>query len=662
MYPVYNRLANKMIRVPFSRNLIQRTHQTRFFSRFASLRSPVNESQSETARDLSPEELARFRRIEVTKGVFQSLGFLILVFGGFTIYKDYPYYKQKVKSYWQGESTVQVPEKATKKVIEYLNMGELTKSTERPGVYLWGSNEDGVVDPYSKVRMIKMPKRIAFFDGKVLRDLKTNSKMEERVDDLNIYLDDSKGQAAEVDSSFSSAFAIDDHGDLVQWGKGFNEKDPTPKYTLKGLDLAKGEFSDRVLYLQTRKGEVLYIPIDEKTQKEMKKEKNGLFSTKAEPFIGKLDTSKVGKVADFKTGTNHLIVLGANKKAYVASTGIEGVYENPKNHGQFGLLEYSHFEPAPKPNILHEIYLLNHEILTKKDPLAVPGKDRSVKEITKIMPREIVQIATGNYHTLARDSLGNVYLFGKNTFGQLGFQVTYATEKIPVPRQIEFFSQYFSKLNLFPQATDIRADSHSSFVTLNARNVSELLQSKTGTTEFSETFYFAFGKGLYGQLGLDYYTHANATPKKMSPLLHTLQEYDEGKRQMRQIGIADWTIGKNHVFVTLDNRDVLAFGNNKYGQLGNGKVKNQPSPASVLSIVEKEDCMKNPLKSGLPQVEADSNVVNLTRYQNKLNNRMQLLGPVWMKYQDGDGKKRSSNVEQVIVAGHEVSGVYYRAA
>lgn len=40
-----------------------------------------------------------------------------------------------------------------------------------PGVYVWGDNSGGVIDPNSEEKIIKNPRRMTFFDGVVLRDL-----------------------------------------------------------------------------------------------------------------------------------------------------------------------------------------------------------------------------------------------------------------------------------------------------------------------------------------------------------------------------------------------------------------------------------------------------------------------------------------------------------
>ena len=81
-----------------------------------------------------------------------------------------------------------------------------------PGVYIWGSNSYGVVDPESKETIIKEPRRFRYFDGQILRDIKLNE---------------------------TSGAAVTEKGDLVQWGKGFSKIDFQPTPTLTGKKIGR---------------------------------------------------------------------------------------------------------------------------------------------------------------------------------------------------------------------------------------------------------------------------------------------------------------------------------------------------------------------------------------------------------------------------------------
>jgi len=113
------------------------------------------------------------------------------------------------------------------------------KGLENPGVYAWGSNRDGVVDLASTETIIKTPRRIRYFDGKLLRDLKLDEK---------------------------SGAAIEENGDLIQWGKGFSETDFQPTKTLTGRNLVSLVMSrDRIIALSSS-GDVYSVPISKSEQ------------------------------------------------------------------------------------------------------------------------------------------------------------------------------------------------------------------------------------------------------------------------------------------------------------------------------------------------------------------------------------------------------------
>ncbi|KAL3951938.1 hypothetical protein ACCO45_013655 [Purpureocillium lilacinum] len=98
---------------------------------------------------------------------------------------------------------------------------QVKSSWEHPGVYAWGSNVGKVIDPSSNEKYVKLPRRIAFFNDQLLRDLK-------------------------LTQDFGAA--ITENGDLVQWGLGYSKANPSPETTLKGKDLVKVDVSaDREL-------------------------------------------------------------------------------------------------------------------------------------------------------------------------------------------------------------------------------------------------------------------------------------------------------------------------------------------------------------------------------------------------------------------------------
>src|SRR6202012_2591467 len=108
------------------------------------------------------------------------------------------------------------------------------QSWENPGVYAWGLNSERVVAPDSEERWIKYPRRIPFFDGILLRDIK-------------------------LDKTFG--VAINENGDLLQWGVGYSSDIREPETTLSGKNLRSLAISDDRIIALADNGSVYSIPV-----------------------------------------------------------------------------------------------------------------------------------------------------------------------------------------------------------------------------------------------------------------------------------------------------------------------------------------------------------------------------------------------------------------
>ena len=135
----------------------------------------------------------------------------------------------------------------------------------------------------------------------------------------------------------------------------------------------------------------------------------------------------------------------------------------------------------------------------------------------------ITKIATGENHTLALDSEGNVWSFGKNNFYQLGNETD---EKRTTPIKISGLSNI----------TDIACGSYSSFAI-----------NKKGEV-------YSFGLNANGEGGVGSYT--NKIPVT--------------KAKYVQDAI-DIKAGKNHTIILKSTGEVYATGSNLYGELGVNK-------------------------------------------------------------------------------------------
>lgn len=511
--------------------------------------------------------------------MLQGTSFLVLLFVSFEVYSDFDQYKSKLVNLWaKAEEPFEKKVRAVPDIIDFA----LPKPLSVPGVYLWGLNNDRVVKPESSVRHSKYPERLSFFDGLILRDLKLNTKIADDKDGVNIYLNTAT-QKPPIDSS---GLAIDQHGDVIQWGKGFSKDSPLPAYTVKGKNFVRAEFSNKTVYLMDLKNRLYSMPVEGTGNKEVRR------------------ISTEHKIVDYQTGVGHLLVLTNKGKVYSAKTG------QVEDYGQCGLLD-----KASDMNSLNEVYLLNNEV------------DK------KVLPRHIVQISSGNYHSLAVDTIGNIYSFGRNTYGQCGFKVTYSTESITVPKHVNYFQGYFGKMDQFAVCKRVWAGANSSYAEIVPKSIREVFLKSMGEKRQeldAKSIFFAFGKGLYGQLGLGYYVHSNGSPKVVGKL--NLPEYNEAAGKMEDIKVADLAIGKNHTYVSFENSDVMSFGSNKFGQLENGKLINSSSPGHMLQLIEPED--------------VTDGKIDVTKFAKRVNNRLQL--------------KTEQNCQQVIGAGIDTGVIYYK--
>jgi len=245
------------------------------------------------------------------------------------------------------------------------------QSWENPGVYAWGLNDNKVVSPDSDERYIKYPRRIPFFDGVLLRDIK-------------------------LDKSIGAA--IDENGDLLQWGKGYSPDVRKPEVTLKGRNLRSLSISDDRIVALSDGGSVYSVSGGKKDQAaEPKLKETSWFWSTGTTNIGcrNLTPADLGvgeKVVSIAGGLDHVLMLTSRGRVFSAAASSN---DFPK-YGQLGIPGLTWYSRPPGP------YDQPHEI-------------KSLKKIR--------QIAAGDTHSLALDNEGRVFSFGDNAHGQLG--ITY---------------------------------------------------------------------------------------------------------------------------------------------------------------------------------------------------------------------------------------------
>lgn len=491
---------------------------------------------------------------------------------------------------------------------------QVKNSWEHPGVYAWGSNSGKVIDPDSNDKYIKLPRRIAFFNDQILRDLK-------------------------LTQSFGAA--VDEKGDLVQWGLGFSNANPKPTTTLKGKDLVKIEVStDRIIAL-SRRGDVYSVPssrddLEGGAKGTQQKSSWSLWSSSGKESVSfrNLTPSGMGwgeKVTDISSGLEHCLILTSKGRVFTAASSAAGY----PSKGQMGIAGLT-WETRPK------------------------GPYDQPQELLSLQGFEATGIATGDYHSVILDKLGRIFSFGDNTFGQLGFETDTSVPFVATPSMV-FVDKLYAASGMVPKVTSIKAGGTNTFFTVDAAAPTFASESRSmvpakrmpGTV----SDLWVCGQGVAGTLGTGKWTHVSTGPTKVKAL-SSLFEFDENTNKNTPIKLKALSIGSTHCAAVMDNvtktntssrgsenetnwgADVLFWGDNEYYQLGTGKRTNMNTPTYI-----------GPLDGG----EGDAN-----KGRKGEMHRLCLTPKQTVRIGEG-GKGRKVTLEQKVECGRLVTGVYSAA-
>lgn len=487
---------------------------------------------------------------------------------------------------------------------------QVKNSWEHPGVYAWGSNVGKVIDPNSNEKYVKVPRRISFFDDKVLRDLKLTSMF---------------------------GAAVTEKGDLVQWGLGYNQQDPSPVPTLVGKDLVKIDVSlDRIIAL-SRNGNVYSIPASRNDQegglKEEQKKSSwsiwGSGGARESIHFRNLTPSGLSygeTVKDISSGQEHCLMLTSKGRVFSAAA---SALEFPSK-GQMGIAGLNwHNRP--------------------KGPYDQPH------EITTLKGFDVAQIATGDYHSAVLDKAGRIFGFGDNSFGQLGIDTDFGLSVSDTPVMVPTNLSY-AGTGLVPTVTSIAAGGNNTFFTVDAKTTTVPGNTKALAPARRlppvTTDLWACGQGVYGTLGTGRWSHVSPKPTKVKGL-SSLFEFDEKTNKMSPIKLKSLSVGATHCSAVMDNvtevsvtgqgtenetnwgADVVFWGGNEHYQLGTGKRTNLNAPAYIAAL----DSAADARKEGSPDFH-----------------RLSVTPRKTIRLDGGKGRKVS--LEQKIECGKYVTGIY----
>ncbi|KAL8762248.1 MAG: hypothetical protein Q9184_001729 [Pyrenodesmia sp. 2 TL-2023] len=481
---------------------------------------------------------------------------------------------------------------------------QVKRSWENPGVYAWGSNSGRVVAPDSDEQVIKTPRRIPFFDGVLLRDIK-------------------------LDRNFGAA--IDESGDLLQWGTGFSTNVRAPTPTLTGKNLKSLAISrDRIIALSSN-GKVYSVSAAKEDQEKGPK----ISESSWLPFLSfnstvsyrRIEPKNLGwseKVKSIASGAEHLLILTAAGRVFTAASSSE---EFPAR-GQLGI-----------PGLVWT---------TRPE-----GSYDQPHEVVTLRGFDITAVAAGDFHSLVLDKEGRVFAFGDNSSGQLGFEPSKESNYVDAPALLPLQKLYEGS-NLVPKVKQIFAGGNNSFFSIDAATVArpgdDTKPALLGRV-IADTW--ASGQGILGTLGNGRWTHVQGVPAKVKAL-SGLFEYDEEKNSIIPIRLKSLSVGSTHAAAVMDNvthvqagtsghtdsendtnwgADIVWWGGNEYYQIGNGRRNNMNLPGYIAPL----DSVAETTRTG----------------KRKEEHRFQIT-----PRHNVDVKGRKVSVEQRVECGRMVSCVY----
>ncbi|OQD77620.1 hypothetical protein PENDEC_c002G05863 [Penicillium decumbens] len=471
------------------------------------------------------------------------------------------------------------------------------RSLKSPAVYTWGSNEYKVVDPGSKDKDIKTPRRFKFFDGQVLRDFKVDEK---------------------------SGAAITENGDLVQWGKGYSETDFKPSKTLTGKNLTSITFSESRIIALASDGSIYSVPISQHDQRTGPKARE---SSWVPYWPGESSLSyrtlnpalKLGeRVTAIRGGLEHVVLLTSSGRVFTAASSTE-------NYPSLGQLGVTGLTWSTRPS----------------------GPADTCHEVTALKGSKVTDIAAGDYHSLATTKDGRLFGWGDNSFGQLGveFEPEFPFKDTPFAFDL---SQLYRMGDYSAKVTSIAAGGANTFFTVDAKRIlgpEEEAADVRGLGNMTVDTW-SCGRGIWGTLGTGKWIHLQDSPSKVKDL-SGLSEYDEKTKQMTPIRPRTMSVGTTHVAATLDNKtslssertdsldetqdfgyEVFWWGGNEHFQLGTGKRTNLPKPNHIKAPPQSKE-----------QQETEARLQIMPRHKGQVG-------------------KRNVSMEQRVECGRHVSAIF----
>ncbi|WP_445341397.1 RCC1 domain-containing protein [Bifidobacterium sp. ESL0820] len=217
-------------------------------------------------------------------------------------------------------------------------------------------------------------------------------------------------------------------------------------------------------------------------------------------------------------GAGHSLALGSDGNAYAWGRG---------TFGELGTTSYNNSNPVP---------------VRVRDPANPTDTSKGL---------QATQVSAGGDHSLAVGSDGYAYAWGFNYYGQLGNGTTSYNNPNPVPVRVRDPADTSKAL----QATQVSGDYHSLAVS-------------------SGGYAYAWGHNSHGQLG------NNSSGSNSSVPVRVRDPASPGNAS-KGLQAAQVSAGGDHSLAVGSDGNVWAWGNNQYGQLGDGSTSSKSAPVPV---------------------------------------------------------------------------------
>ncbi|KAF9972574.1 hypothetical protein BGZ73_004302 [Actinomortierella ambigua] len=492
---------------------------------------------------------------------------------------------------------------------------------DSPGVLIWGSNKNGLVDPSGKTpAMVQIPQRLKAFEGQVLRDLKLG-------DDV--------------------AAAVDKDGNLYQWGAGFQKEKHSPELTLKNRNLKQVAISESRLFALAQDGSRVYVV------------------PKVRPATGPSNAA-----IDFVPPKN-----GGN--GFWKYVGLGGNGDASRQHDPMTQLPVGDVL-QPGESVTSIAAGKNHVLMVTSTGRVLGSDDGlsvAVIGAGEFKQAKIVEVACGDVHSLARDDRGRCWAWGVNGFGQLAQGAySHANLRLPTPTIVP-------GIESSAEGTSAEGEDWVGCTRVAAANNTSyfVVRGKKGVRVLSA------GMGQWGQLGDGTFTHIQGTLVTIAPLSHRAEYKEDinktvpiGIHDLVPGSTHVFAVLDNDVTTAVKDetskpifygRDVLSWGQNTYFQLLTGKRNNRAEPTHALPV---DSDLLRPADVAVAAIaNGEAPVVSDLKKMEDPRNRLQLspmrcIGGEGQSNEKGPQEKKNEKsqvqrgqwAEEKLAAGNGVTAVY----